>query len=90
MSVTIRLDQKMLRTRNRVKKSLQLLSPAEKAVYDRIVQGKSAVEIAKELKRSPFTVSNHTRKIFEAFGTQSRSKLLAMLVVPIDAQINGV
>jgi DNA-binding CsgD family transcriptional regulator len=82
---SVRLDAKMLRSRKKAQKCIAQLSPAEKAVYDRILQGKSAIEIAKELRRSPFTVSNHTRKIFEAFGTQSRSKLLAMLVVPLSA-----
>lgn len=83
-NLSLQLTKKSIAARKRAVKCVALLSPAERAVYDRIVQGKSASEIADELHRSTFTISNHTRRIFKAFGTQSRSKLLAMLVVPLN------
>lgn len=86
---TLHIDAKRLRTRNKVIACLELLSPAERLVYDKMIEGKSAKTIAQELRRSTFTVSNHTRRIFDAFGTSSRSTLISMLVVPIDAETSA-
>jgi DNA-binding CsgD family transcriptional regulator len=70
--------------RKRAAKAIEALTPAERLVFDELLKGKSAIEIGRSLKISPFTVSNHTRRIFAAFETNSRAAILAMFVVPLD------
>jgi DNA-binding CsgD family transcriptional regulator len=53
------------------------LSPAERVVLAHLINGDSAKAIGAKLDRSPFTISNHTRKIFQAFGLNSRAKVIA-------------
>jgi DNA-binding CsgD family transcriptional regulator/tetratricopeptide (TPR) repeat protein len=57
-----------------------VLPPMQKRVFDGICQGKSTAEIARDLGRSEFTVSNHIKQIFKAFNVGSRSSLLAEAV----------
>jgi len=59
---------------------LHQLTPAELTVLLRLLAGKSAKAIAASLERSHFTINNHTRKIFAAFGVNSRAQLLARCV----------
>jgi DNA-binding NarL/FixJ family response regulator len=56
---------------------VDLLSPAERVVLGYLLGGDSAKTIAAKLDRSPFTISNHTRKIFQAFELNSRGKVIA-------------
>jgi len=56
------------------------LTPAERTVLLGLLAGKSAKSIAAALGRSHFTINNHTRKIFTAFGVNSRARLLARCV----------
>jgi len=56
------------------------LTPAERVVLARLLRGESAKAIGEALERSPFTISNHTRKIFAAFDLNSRSKVIARCV----------
>ena len=56
------------------------LTPAERTVLLGLLAGKSAKAIAAALGRSHFTINNHTRKIFTAFGVNSRARLLARCV----------
>jgi DNA-binding CsgD family transcriptional regulator len=56
------------------------LTPAERVVLARLLRGESAKAIGEALERSPFTISNHTRKIFAAFELNSRSKVIARCV----------
>lgn len=51
--------------------------PAQREVLARLLEGKSAKAIAVEMERSPFTVTNHTRKLFATFGVRSRDELRA-------------
>jgi DNA-binding CsgD family transcriptional regulator len=53
------------------------LPPMQQRVYDAICRGLSNAAIAKELGRSEFTVRNHIKLIFKAFGVNSRSQLIA-------------
>ena len=53
------------------------LSRAERVVLAYLINGDSAKAIGAKLKRSPYTISNHTRKIFQAFGLNSRGKVIA-------------
>jgi DNA-binding CsgD family transcriptional regulator len=60
--------------------SFDLLTPAERTVFHQLLAGRSADEIAERLGNSAFTIANHTRRIFSAFGVNSRSQLLALFV----------
>jgi DNA-binding CsgD family transcriptional regulator len=53
------------------------LSPMQQVVFEELCSGKSTAEIARSLGRSEYTVSNHTKGIFKAFGVKSRAALLA-------------
>jgi DNA-binding CsgD family transcriptional regulator len=52
------------------------VSPAERLVLARLLEGKSAKAIASDLDRSVHTINNHTRQIFKAFGVTSRAAVL--------------
>lgn len=56
---------------------LAKLTPAQRAVYEHLVRGRSTADIAAEQGRSPYTVRNHIKVIFKAFGVNSRPELLA-------------
>jgi DNA-binding CsgD family transcriptional regulator len=56
---------------------LEQLSKAERNVLRELLAGKTSRAIADTLNRSPFTVNNHTRKLFEVFGVHSRAALIA-------------
>lgn len=53
------------------------LPPMQKRVFDELCQGKSTAQIAQELNRSAYTVSNHIKAVFKALGVTSRSALVA-------------
>lgn len=53
------------------------LPPMQRRVYDALCKGLSNAEIARELGRSEFTVRNHVKLIFKAFGVNSRAELIA-------------
>jgi DNA-binding CsgD family transcriptional regulator len=53
------------------------LTPAQRRVFDLLVGGASTDEIVATLGRSVFTVRNHIKAIFMAFGVTSRTALLA-------------
>ncbi len=55
---------------------LDRLTPAQRGVFDLILQGRSTTEIAQTLGRSNFTVRNHIKAIFKAFGVSSRTALI--------------
>jgi DNA-binding CsgD family transcriptional regulator len=53
------------------------LHPAQKRVYDLLLEGNSTEQIAKITGRSPFTISNQVKAILRAFGVPNRGALLA-------------
>ncbi len=53
------------------------LHPAQKRVYDLLLEGKSTEQIAKVTGRSPFTISNHVKAVLRAFGVPNRAVLMA-------------
>ena len=53
------------------------LTAAQSAVYELLLQGLSTAQIAGAQGRSEFTVRNHIKAIFKAFGVRSRPALLA-------------
>jgi DNA-binding CsgD family transcriptional regulator len=60
-----------------VPQQLGSLTNAQRAVYELLLRGLSTIEIAAEQQRSEFTVRNHIKAIFKAFGVNSRPALLA-------------
>jgi pSer/pThr/pTyr-binding forkhead associated (FHA) protein len=55
----------------------EVLTQAQRRVYDLLLKGKSEKEVAKELHLSPNTVHSHVQAIYAAFGVNSRAKLIA-------------
>ena len=56
---------------------LTKLTPAERRVLAELCKGKKSRDIASTFGRSFNTINNHTRKVFAAFGVQSRAALVA-------------
>ncbi len=52
------------------------LTPAQRAVFDMLLDGRGTDEIAGALGRSTFTVRNHIKAIFKAYAVSSRSALI--------------
>lgn len=52
------------------------LPPMQQRVFEELCKGYSTAEIAKNLNRSEYTVKNHIKLIFKAFGVKSRAALL--------------
>ena len=52
------------------------LTPAQRAVLDLLLEGRGTEDIARVQGRSTFTVRNHIKAIFKAFGVTSRSALI--------------
>lgn len=55
---------------------LERLTPAQRAVFNLLMNGRGTAQIAKELERSTFTVRNHIKAIFKVFGVTSRPALI--------------
>jgi DNA-binding CsgD family transcriptional regulator/tetratricopeptide (TPR) repeat protein len=56
------------------------LSPTELIVLKAMCRGLTTNEIAEELNRSPNTITNHTRRIFEVLGVRNRAGAVARAV----------
>lgn len=52
------------------------LTAAQRAVLDLLLEGRGTEEIAQALGRSTYTVRNHIKAIFKAFGVNSRPALI--------------
>jgi DNA-binding NarL/FixJ family response regulator len=52
------------------------LPPMQKRVYEELRTGKSVAAIADKLGKSVFTIRNHIKTIYKAFGVNSRAELL--------------
>ncbi|HTW84014.1 MAG TPA: LuxR C-terminal-related transcriptional regulator [Candidatus Sulfotelmatobacter sp.] len=57
--------------------ALAKLTPAERTVLRYLLGGENMKGIARALDRSPYTVHNHTRRIFGAFEVRARAALIA-------------
>jgi DNA-binding NarL/FixJ family response regulator len=53
------------------------LPPMQQRVFEELRRGLSTAEIAKNLERSEFTIKNHIKQVFKAYGVKSRAALLA-------------
>ncbi len=56
---------------------LAMLTPAQRRVFEELMNGRNTAEIAETLGRSAFTIRNHIKAIFKAFDVSSRPALLA-------------
>jgi DNA-binding CsgD family transcriptional regulator len=54
------------------------MTPKQKDVYIRLLQGKSYRQIASELYISKETVKTHCRHIYRIFSVKNRTELLAV------------
>jgi DNA-binding CsgD family transcriptional regulator len=52
------------------------LTAAQRAVLELLMEGRGTDDIARSLGRSAFTVRNHIKAIFKAYGVSSRSALI--------------
>ncbi len=66
-----------LRKHARPKSALPSLPPMQQRVFEELCRGLSTAEIAKNLGRSEYTIKNHLKLIFKAFGVKSRAALIA-------------
>ena len=69
-------------TRAKAITAAKTLTPAQRLVFDELVRGESADDIAYHLALSVHTINNHTRAIFTAFGVTSRARIIAAFSVP--------
>lgn len=53
------------------------LTPAQRLVFDLVMEGKSNQEISRITGRSTFTIQNHVNAVLRAFGVENRSALIA-------------
>lgn len=53
------------------------LPPMQQRVFEELCRGLATAEIAKNLGRSEYTIKNHIKLIFKAFGVKSRASLIA-------------
>lgn len=68
-----------LRNHARPKRSMPTLPRMQQRVFEELCRGLSTAEIAKNLGRSEYTVKNHIKLIFKAFGVKSRAALIAQV-----------
>lgn len=58
----------------------EILSPAQKRVFDLLAKGLRKKEVAEQLHLSYHTVHAHTREIYRLFGVHSRAELLSYFI----------
>lgn len=68
-----------LRKHAKTKPALPTLPRMQQRVFEELCQGLSTAEIAKNLGRSEYTIKNHIKLIFKAFGVKSRAALIAQV-----------
>lgn len=56
---------------------VRLLSPREKQIFDKVLEGSSDRQIAAELKLSYWTVRGHIQQVFRKTGAVNRQQLMA-------------
>jgi DNA-binding CsgD family transcriptional regulator len=66
-----------VRKHARTGSALPVLPPMQQRVFEELCRGLSTAEIARNLGRSQYTVKNHIKLIFKAFGVRSRAALIA-------------
>jgi pSer/pThr/pTyr-binding forkhead associated (FHA) protein len=63
--------------RGQLHPALEVLTVAQRRVFNLLMQGQPQKRIGRELGISPHTVHNHTRVIYRAFGVHTRAELMA-------------
>ncbi len=61
------------------KSALPPLPRMQQRVFEELCRGLSTAQIAKNLGRSEYTIKNHLKLIFKAFGVKSRAALIAQV-----------
>lgn len=56
------------------------LTQREREIFDRLLEGRAAKEIASQLHLSVHTVKSHSQSVFRKFGARSRAELLSRFV----------
>ncbi|GAA0930575.1 hypothetical protein GCM10009560_35130 [Nonomuraea longicatena] len=56
------------------------LTPKERAVTNRILEGQATKQIARRLRMSPHTVNDHFKSIYRKLGVSAREELIARLL----------
>ncbi|MBR3210524.1 MAG: response regulator transcription factor [Bacilli bacterium] len=59
---------------------MNLLTPREKAIFEKIINNYSTKEIASELGISEKTVRNHISNVMQKLGTKSRASTVIELI----------
>lgn len=68
-----------LRRQTIAKRPTPVLPPMQQRVFEELCRGLSTAEIARNLGRSEYTIKNHIKLIFKAFGVKSRAALIAQV-----------
>ncbi|HKU67390.1 MAG TPA: helix-turn-helix transcriptional regulator [Candidatus Baltobacteraceae bacterium] len=71
-----------VRAHAKTKSVLPALPPMQHRVFEELRRGLSTAEIARNLGRSEYTIKNHIKLIFKAFGVKSRAALIAKVSRP--------
>jgi DNA-binding CsgD family transcriptional regulator len=66
-----------LRKNAKSKNAMPVLPPMQRRVFEELCRGLPTAQIAKNLGRSEYTIKNHIKLIFKAFGVKSRAALIA-------------
>jgi len=69
-----------LRRHTSGKHAQPVLPPMQQRVFEELCKGLSTAQIAANLGRSEYTIKNHIKLIFKAFGVKSRAALIAQVV----------
>jgi two-component system nitrate/nitrite response regulator NarL len=64
--------------RLRARDDRPLLSPREREILDRMAQGMSGPDIARDLHLRPSTIKSHTEKLYEKLGVADRGAAVAV------------
>ncbi|MBV8530501.1 MAG: hypothetical protein JO104_04220 [Candidatus Eremiobacteraeota bacterium] len=70
------IETPSMRLRSEPSRRASGLTPAQRAVFNLLMEGRKTAEIAKALGRSTYTVRNHVKAIFKIFGVSSRPALI--------------
>lgn len=59
---------------------IKTLTPKEKIVLEKVIQGRTNKSIAQELTLSPETIKSHVKNILHKYNVTSRIQLLSKIV----------
>lgn len=74
-------DETVRRSQDGASTERDLLTPAQRRVYELMLQGRPEAEIAAFLDLSIHTIHTHAKAIYSRFGVHSRGELLARRII---------